>query len=141
MAISCKKAAKALRAMPKTILDAEVAAMKTTVALAVREAQRLSSGAFKSKGEYSRRNPHPPFDPAIINAQSGEFRSAWRGLTLISSTTVTGRVINASLKADWLDKGTPKMISRPIRLKLEAFAAPLFQRELKRELANRFKNF
>src|SRR5690242_20499263 len=48
-----------------------------------RTAVKLSSGKFSTlklrlmHGPYSTRDPHPPDDPAIINKQTGLFRSSW----------------------------------------------------------------
>src|SRR5262245_1459076 len=70
---------------------------------ALRIARRLSSGPFTAA--YLRRHGHPysrrhgarpPADPAIINAQTGAFRAAWR----VTNTRRTSRGLQTRLVND-----------------------------------------
>jgi len=115
-----------LRAMRKrTQRNLDVAAARTAQG-AKRQAIKLSSGTFKARGEYARRNPRPPADPAIINVQSGVFRSAW---TVRQEASGKWVLENDSPHADFMH-GTKLMIRRPILDRVEAWARPVLERNV-----------
>lgn len=94
-------------------------ATQTAAAFAEDEAHRLSLGTFKAKGEYAKRNPRPPQDPAIINKIERRNR---RGAPHLEESWRLQRVsgehfilVNDAPHAGYMESG-PKstMIRRPI---------------------------
>lgn len=108
----------------RTERNIDVAKSRTAQA-AKRHAVKLSSGTFKARGEYARRDPRPPADPAIINVRSGVFRSAWT----VRQEGTKWVIENASPHADFM-RGTKLMIARPILERVEAWAAPVLERNV-----------
>lgn len=114
-----------LQAMRRRVeRDLDVAAARTARE-ARQHAVKLSSGTFNARGEYARRNPRPPQDPAIINVQSGVFRSAWT----VRKEGSVWVVENDAPHADFM-RGTRLMITRPILERVEAWAAPVLERNV-----------
>ena len=93
-------------------------------------ARQLSGGSFsraqlRAMGHpYAARRPRPPADPAIVNRQTGRFQAAWKlqGPRKTAKGLVT-KLVNNAPQAGALDRGTARMIARPIRVKLLALLA------------------
>ena len=91
-------------------------------ALTIKEAKRLavaySSGPFSSAQlrkmghPYARRAPNSRF-PAVINVQTGQFRSNWHTGKANSPDMLKTWLINDDRVADFM-KGTKLMVERPI---------------------------
>lgn len=113
---------KAMRRRVERNLDV---AVSRTAHAAMRHAVKLSSGTFVARGEYARRDPRPPQDPAIINVQSGAFRSAWT----VKQEGDKWVLENDSPHADFM-LGTRLMIERPILQRVEAWATPVLERNV-----------
>lgn len=84
-----------------------------------RIARRLSSGPYTSAmlramgHPYSRRAPHPPAPPSIINVQSGLFARSWRIAARVRGLTLNVEIENTAPYARYLLRGTTRMIERP----------------------------
>lgn len=76
---------------------------------------------------YAKRHGSATLPPHIINAQSGDFRRAWRIERLSASRL---RVINDDPKVRFLKGGTRLMVDRPIENELRAFARDALRRRL-----------
>lgn len=72
-----------------------------------------------SEGWLGPRGPIPYGDPAVINVQSGLFRSAWRVIETGSMTLL----YNAAPYAEYLEHGTKLMIRRPMDVYLNRYVA------------------
>lgn len=79
-------------------------------------------GTSGSKGP---RGPIPYGNPAIINKQSGVFFNSWRIIKAPVSLGPALFVENTTSYAEYLEKGTAKMIRRPLDLVLEAYIASI----------------
>ncbi len=107
--------------LPRRIQEAEM----RTVRRAQAEARKLSSGTFSTARlrqmghPYAKRNPRPPQDEAIVNAQSGVFRDAWqtRGVAVDADGTITA-LVNDSENAGRLVSGRGAAIARPIDVRI-----------------------
>lgn len=77
---------------------------------------RYSSARLAAMGHpYSRRNPRPPQDPAIINRQSGLFlQSWWTAQRWTKPNNLLNVLTNTAPYAGYLRTGTRRMIARPI---------------------------
>lgn len=100
----------------RELIDAEMETLRD----AETEAHRLSQGQYSTKQlrkmghPYSRQNPRPPEDEAIINRQSGRFDDAWFTVpTTPAGDMITSTLANNSDKAAYMG-GTSRMIERPI---------------------------
>jgi len=98
-----------------------IAAESVTLQEADKAALLLSSGPhstaqLRAAGHpYSRRAPDPSYDAAVINVQSGEFKDAWESAgPTVTGAGVVSKLSNGSKVAGLLDKGTSKMIARPV---------------------------
>ena len=104
-------------------------------------AQELSSGRYtlgqlRAMGHpYAKRAPNPPQDAAIINEQSGRFKSAWvaRRPTRRGDYLET-RIVNLAPHARFLHRGTKTMIARPILSRLRERLFPVRKRLLEERL-------
>ena len=96
---------------------------------ALAHARDLSQGHFTLAALRRMRHPYrhggsPPQDPAIINRQSGRFAAAWHPVW-VSATHA--KAANYSPEAEWLEKGTARMIARPIVQRVEEATQPKFE--------------
>lgn len=106
-----------------------IEAMNLAIADTFEMALQMSSGnvtpyELRHEGSpYARRHGQPLLDPAIINEQSGLFKSSWRAelVTVVKSLSVDGSITNDAPYADLLVKGTKFMFARPIDKALEAY--------------------
>jgi hypothetical protein len=95
--------------------EAEAEAMKE----ALKVARSLSSGPLTTRKLAQMGHPYriggsPPFDPAIINRQTGKFFAKWRIVgPRRTATGLSSRLVNEAPYAKFLARGTPRMISRP----------------------------
>lgn len=85
-------------------------------------AKLASSGGYSSARlaamghPYATRDPRPPGDPGIINNQKGVFLRSWqRDAPRLEGNRIVSRLRNTAPQAGYLDKGTRRMIARPIR--------------------------
>lgn len=103
-------------------------AVKETTIIAWEKAIKYSSGTFKSRGEYARRDPHPPGDPAIINVgRSAEhLRDLWTVRRLASGKYI---LENHSPHADFMG-GTKLMIERPILQRVRREVEPILAKKV-----------
>ena len=133
---------------------AKIAAAETLDEM-LKEARIMSSGRYSRKllrkmghpyatrhvknkkwGARVKTAPGVPYgDPAVINAQSGVFRSAWKiDGPVLTASTVRGSLVNDSRVAEYLRDGTDRMIKRPIQRRLTQIGKTLWQERLQREL-------
>lgn len=113
-------------ALEREVREAEKAAAQHALQIA----RMLSSGPYSSAQlrrmghPYSAARPRPPADPAIINRQTGRFLAGWRiqGPRKTTKGLVT-KLINDAPQAARLDRGTSRMIARPIRARIMALLA------------------
>lgn len=102
----------------------------------LRRSIRMASGTrttalLRAMGHpYSRRRSSPPGDPAIINAQTGRFRAAFKVQISTSSDDVKVYLLNTDPKAIWLFQGTRLMIARPLRVRVQQQEMPDWRRRL-----------
>lgn len=85
---------------------------------AVQRAYQLSQGSFSTQALRKLGNPYkiagsPPFDPAIINRQTGLFAGSWRYMVVPTTDGTELRVFNIAPYSIYM-LGTVKMIARPI---------------------------
>jgi len=123
-------------AVPAAVLAAETEMVKAAKEAAV----RLSSGQYsaaqlRAAGHpYARRAPNAAYDAAIINAQTGRFRSAFAPiLPVLSGGTVRSAVINNSPEARYMT-GTRSMIARPIAARTQQTVQPARLLRLRRAI-------
>jgi len=92
---------------------------------ALKIARELSSGRFSAAQLALLSHPyriggHPPQDPAIINWQTGEFYRGWRVIgPRAAGGTLTTKLVNESPQARALERGTSRMIARPILIRIQ----------------------
>lgn len=89
----------------------------------------------KRHGPMGNPNAMPGGDPAIVNVQSGAFKSAWHvdhPQMSDSGRAIRGRISNQSQVADWLQFGTRFMVPRPIAQAVEASLASHAAEEVSR---------
>jgi hypothetical protein len=100
-----------------------------------------SSAALAAMGHpYSRRHPAAPLDPAVINVQTGQFRSSWAWrLPQESGGKLTTVVRNDDPKADDLASGTNRMIPRPLPEKVLAENESAIIAEMERAMERALK--
>lgn len=102
------------------------------------EAVRWSVGTFKARGEYARRNPRPPYDPAIINIGKNPptqaFRNNWY---VVRVSDGVWRLTNRVPHADYM-LGTKLMIRRPIEVRVQTKMKPVFYKYAQKYLQNTF---
>jgi len=117
MRVNIDQAAAALRKKAQAVGQQARAAEDANAREALQVAQRYSSGPFSTRvlavlgHPYARRAPRPPGNPAVINRQSGRFRSSWR----VVRTGERIRLVNDAPYAKYFnDAGTQRMIRRPI---------------------------
>lgn len=102
---------------------------------ALRIAVLQSSGTFRARGQYSRRKPNPPFDPAVVNMRSGEFVSRWKLFTVYDGQSIRKVILNDAPHAQFFDgKPTKRMIARPVIQRLEQSARPVFEKSVNEAL-------
>lgn len=117
-------------------------AMRETVKSAKEAAVGFSSArAYNPKRDkthpYSRRRPHPPLPPFIINAQSGQLRRSWRTRVQRTSRGVTGTLYNTAPHAGaFSGQPTRTMIARPILQEVRKVVGPK-RRRLERDAVRR----
>lgn len=125
------------REFEQDVLRAE----RVTVDDLLETAQQFSSGTLKPKDlrrmdhPYAKRHGAPKLNPAVINAQTGEFRGAWQTDPVSSGADgLESALYNTDPKAEkWLEPGTKKMFARPIDELIESRVAP--RREARIEVA------
>ena len=106
------------------------AAEKMSVDFALEVARELSSGPYKTAqlaamGHPYRHGGRPPQDPAIINLQTGEFYRGWRVIgPRVSGNDLATKLINQSRHARDLERGTSRMIARPILIRIRERVNP-----------------
>ena len=112
------------------LLPAVMAEEKVTATLAKASAVLLSSGPhstahLRAAGHpYARRAPNAAYDAAIINVQTGSFRSAWQTAPPSgSSSRIVCGVVNRDKAARYMT-GTAKMIERPIQVAVQTRVMP-----------------
>lgn len=148
--ITFRQGAKLFRRLPEEMRQWMFAATDQTASEIWSQARVLSGGALTPRqlrqmdhpyAKAHRRSRRPRIavlDAAVINRQSGAFLSAWRYSSEGTLFGAKARVVNADRSADFLDQGTTRMISRPIRQRLEVFGVVPFEENLKRELRRGF---
>lgn len=115
-----KDVAKAIRArannLPRELRSAEFEVLR----IAADRAWKLSSGPYSQElltlmgHPYSKKHPHPPMHPGVINVQRGVFRASWRRkIGGWKGGTLKSTLSNASEFAHRM-RGTKLMIERPI---------------------------
>jgi hypothetical protein len=95
---------------------------------------------YRKDHPYARRHGKVkrPNDPVTINFQTGAFLQAWRseGPSPAGGGGLSGTVFNTDPKADWLHRGTRKMLGRPVpehaAAKGEAAVVEALERRLRR---------
>jgi hypothetical protein len=103
--------------------------------------RELSSGPYSSARLRQMGHPYriggtPPMDPAIINAQTGKFRAAWRvDPPRKRADGLSTRIVNTQPYAVYLLSGTGKMIARPILGRMREKLRPIRQRIWRQHLA------
>ena len=131
------------RQIEKQIERAARAAINKTAREGVQVARQLSSGKYslvqlrRMGHPYSKRNPRPPQDRGIINAQTGQFRAAWEYEKSRSyfAGNVAGFIVNQSDRAQWLTgQPTDTMIGRPIENRIRRRIEPVFHFNLETAL-------
>lgn len=119
------------RALAKEIAEAA----RTTSKQLHSEARRLSDGPKRAPGYYARSSGATSGVPTVAR-RSGNFYLAWKGS---SRGKFPGSVevieSNADRKADWLNRGTRKMVERPIESHLERYGEQLFIQLLEKNLS------
>jgi hypothetical protein len=102
-------------------LDREVReAERDALQYAVKTAEKLSSGplttaALRAMGHPYRIGGSPPQNPAIINVQTGLFRSSWQvNGPHDARGGLVSKLTNTAPYAGFLFAGTARMIMRPI---------------------------
>ena len=85
----------------------------------------LSSRRLRQLGHPYRLGGTPPQDPAVINVQSGEFRAAWE--IVPAADGLSGSVVNQTPQAEFLRRGTSRMIARPLVERVEEEVMPRHQ--------------
>jgi hypothetical protein len=134
MKVSLDQAAAILRQKARALQQQVRSAEAQSAQEALATAHAYSSGPFSTRmlqimgHPYSRRNPRPPGNPAVVNRQSGRFRSSWRVMRQGDRT----RLVNDAPYAQYFnDAGTVRMMRRPI---LRAIAQKI-RRNRERRLA------
>jgi len=105
------------------------------------EAIRQSSGPYsqadlnRMDNPYARRHGRPLLDPATINVQSGQFRSAWAVSSVVMQLgQISGELRNDDFVADFMARGTRFMFARPIQRELEDYLAVEMESRIAAEL-------
>jgi len=118
--VSAQEAGAILRRRAQA-LDREVReAEKDALQYAVKTAEKLSSGPLTSATLRTMGHPYriggsPPQNPAVVNAQSGQFRGAWRvNGPHAARGGLVSEITNTVPYARFLFAGTARMIMRPI---------------------------
>lgn len=126
-----------IRRVAHELPDVARRANETVAREAKQLAVSLSSGVFKQRtfdtpvsrgglgapyghgpeGWLGPRGPIPYGDPAVINAQTGLFRSAWR----VYETGTMALLLNVAPYAGYLERGTTLMVRRPMDVYLNRF--------------------
>lgn len=120
MSVTPKQAANRVRQLDKVIDGTIARAFTAAINDGLHDARELSSGPFslaelrKRDYPYATRHGSPLLPPAMINAQSGEFREKWRGQHTAVAAGGVFQLRNDSSVADFLNAGTPAMFRRPI---------------------------
>ncbi len=122
MRITCAQLAARLRAFPGKLEKEVKKAEGQSLVKARIIARKWSSGTIKTATlialghPYSKRDPNPPQDPAIINFQTGLFKSMWIPSSV--NFTLSNHVITGRLKNDapygYKMENSFLMIRRPI---------------------------
>lgn len=135
------QAAGALRRMASRLRSEAEQAERQTLAQGLGLARSLSRGPYRAAqlrrmGHPYRRGGRPPADPAQINRQSGVFLRSWRaeGPRNLAGT-FSGRIVNSAPWAGFLDRGTRRMIRRPIRERVLSLLRPARLRRLREAVA------
>lgn len=88
-------------------------------------AHELSSGPFSEQDltklghPFSRSKPQASVDPAVVN-DNGSFKGNWHTTPQNESEDViSSQLVNDDPAADFLSKGTPNMVARPIVQRIE----------------------
>lgn len=95
---------------------------------------RLSLAELRALGHPYRKGGIPPQDPAIINRQSNVFFLGWEIEPGGGGGGEGGRVVNRTPQAEWLRKGTNRMIARPTVERIEEQVEPRHQERVQRAL-------
>lgn len=125
----------------QSLEDALMEAVNAAAAEGLRIAQDLSTGQYSSKQlrkmghPYAKRNPRPPQDAAIINLQTGIFKSAWQVIPAAKNlNSISAFIRNDSFVADFLQYGTDRMMVRPIRDRVEEKLANVLEDQVRHYL-------
>ena len=118
-ALHFHKAAAALR--PAVIAEEQVTTQAAKVAAVLLSSGPHSTAHLRAAGHpYARRAPNAAYDAAIINVQTGSFRSAWQTAAPTGgSAKITCGLVNRDKAARYMT-GTATMIERPIQLAVQA---------------------
>jgi hypothetical protein len=77
---------------------------------------------------FATRHGSPLLDPSVINAQTGQFRAAWRTEgPKPTAGGVGGAIVNDDPKVQVLKPGTRLMFARPVEDRIARELAPVFE--------------
>jgi hypothetical protein len=142
------QAARKLRDVQREIHREAVLAVQKAMRRVKVDARQLSSGTLSLADLRRRDHPYarrhgplgnvgamPGGDPAVVNRHRGQFYDAWQlYLPVISSPTISGKLVNASDVADYLQFGTKTMAPRTIAQALEGRARFYGEQEVSRAM-------
>lgn len=122
MRVTLERAAQAIDRKARAVVAETRRAEQEALADGLKEARRLSSGAYSARQlramghPYARRRGGGGLPGQVINVQTGAFRAGWR---------IQGRrLVNTRGAARWLmARGTRTMIGRPIQAAVAAALA------------------
>lgn len=118
------------------VSQSEMQSMREAKLIAIRD---FSSGGFKTAilrrmgHPYSKRNPRPPANPAIMNRQTGLFRSSWQIhiSSDVSSQNIKSKLVNTAPYAGYVvGGGNSRMMFRPIKKYIKDKVEPIRSRNL-----------
>lgn len=134
-----QEAAREIERRKKALVKELLRAQNQTLKDGLTYAKAASQGPYKQKqldamgppGPYSKRRPHPPADPAIINKQTGRLWRSWKmDSAFLWGGSILGRFYNTSPEAEDFDEDEARhhnkfMMPRPIqKLLREAILRP-----------------
>lgn len=116
------------RALKRGLIEARIASSGPLTGRQRRQADYPYATRHGAQGKTS---AMPGGTPAIVNVGRGVFRRGWQidpPRVSDGGNVVTGRLMNLTDVADYLQYGTKKMVARPIK--------PLLEMRLRRHLEN-----
>lgn len=144
--MNIRQAQARLRQVKKDVRRERVWAVDRALRKGLADARFASSGPLTARdrreADYPYARRHGPMGktsamsggtPAIVNVGSGAFRKGWQvdpPRVSDGGNVVSGRLMNLTDVADYLQYGTRKMVARPIR--------PLLEMRLRRHLEDEF---